>query len=95
MVLSKSAPNKYEFVFKESFNTVRTSIFQVVHILLKPGELKSQIGDPYKLQQNVLKMLLNTETCKCPKLAINLLTDPINVERMIMQSSLSDNCVLK
>ena len=42
----KSAPKKYECVLKGSFNTVRTPIFQVVQILLKRGELKSQIEDP-------------------------------------------------
>ena len=41
-----NVPQKYDYVLKGSFNTVRTPIFQVVHCLLKQRELKFQIRDP-------------------------------------------------
>ena len=63
MFCPKSDPKKYECtcMLKGNFSTVRTPIFQVVHILLKPGELKSQIGDP-KINTECLKNVTQNGT---------------------------------
>ena len=59
--------------------------------LLNPAEFNLHALDPKKEQQYVLNNFINICGCKWPNLLTSLLTYPINIDRLYLQSNESDS----
>ena len=73
------------------FKIIRIPTFHSVVKLSNPPEFSPQVLDPKKEQQFILNKFIKICGCKCPNLIIILLTYPINMYRLYLQSSETDS----
>ena len=88
---SSKGPNIHLRVVFGKFKSLRTHTFHAVVQLLNPAEVNLQVLDPKKEQQYVLNKFIKICDCKWPNLLISLLTYPINIDRLYLQSNESDS----